>query len=235
MCVLFIIRDFCQVTADALGWIWHNSFLLRELFPQPLHTMAGKYSLALDEENIQRLKATAVSECTTCSALIGSLVRWFVLSWSGVLNLAVDLLVGNVDDDHIQRVSGESGLDFATCVATARAAGALLWEFTRSGTDNPATVAAILLQLGLEKNACDIFAGVSDCWPPNTSQKITLYTGLWIESPCLGLIKELHDDIIHAISEFQLEIGRGGNSQHTALSIDFNFSHLLKAGETKCA
>lgn len=67
---------------------------------------------------------------------------------------------GHSSDGAIQQQADESGLDITTCIALTRAAGSLFWEFTKSGTSNPATISAILLQLGLEKDMADIFGVV---------------------------------------------------------------------------
>ena len=77
------------------------------------------------------------------------------------MSLAVQLLVGDVDDGGIAAVAEECGLDPAVCVALTRAAGSLFWEFAKSGTSNPATISAILLQLGLHESLADQFGKVS--------------------------------------------------------------------------
>ena len=85
-----------------------------------------------------------------------------------ILSLAVQLLIGDVDDGRVAAVAEECGLDIASCVSLTRAAGSLFWEFAKSGTSNPATISAILLQLGLQESLADQFGKVGgrDLCPP---------------------------------------------------------------------
>lgn len=78
----------------------------------------------------------------------------------GLLGVSVQLLVGSGEDCDIQKVSQENGLEISACVAIMRAAGSLFWEFAKSGTSNPATISAILLQLGIGKSLAEQFSQV---------------------------------------------------------------------------
>ena len=70
------------------------------------------------------------------------------------------LLVGTYDRDDLLKQAEDCGLSSSIFVSLTRAAGSLFWEFAKSGTSNPSTISAILLQLGLNKAFSDAFAQV---------------------------------------------------------------------------
>lgn len=72
----------------------------------------------------------------------------------------MEVLAGNTTDEGIRIVSEQCGLGEGDCISYSRAAGSIFWEFAKSGTSNPATISAVLVQLGLEKTFSDKFAEV---------------------------------------------------------------------------
>jgi hypothetical protein len=80
--------------------------------------------------------------------------------FTAVLQYSIDILSGTSSADKLSAVAASCGLDTATCNSLAEAAGELVWEFAKSGTNVPETISAILQQLGIPASISTAFATV---------------------------------------------------------------------------
>jgi hypothetical protein len=82
--------------------------------------------------------------------------------FSAILDLAVDILAetGMVESKVAAAAAAAGGIDTADVEIVARSSAALMWEFAKAGTAEGATVAAVLLQLGLPEQLGAAFAEV---------------------------------------------------------------------------